>query len=379
MSEIASARADAVVPAADRERTTVVILGHGTNAHPRSAETTLALVENLRSGNRYSRVLPAFLDQDPRLNRILETERTGPIAVIPFFVSEGWHVGTTIPRDIALQGAGDGPATQPVWLSKPVGTHPAMAEVVLDLVQYDPDPVGDEEAKPRGGAGTLREGGFPAAEAREAFLSWIRAAAPGARVFLQTVVLCLGEDRFEIRHEQDRDEAPTALRPVNDLDQLRDLVIRTATGEYRPLSTAPNLQKGWRFADLTAHEAWEAYARIYPAAPVHWNLERRGTLDVVSFREAADRQTGLYAQTADLGDVRVEALTKACCSPERCLREPTWALQTSGRSAESRPSRGQGLVVPCPAPCSVFFSMATHAVDGVPPAASTLDPPQGSL
>jgi sirohydrochlorin ferrochelatase len=360
-----------------------VILGHGTKAHPRSAETTLALVENLRNEDRYARVLPAFLDQDPTLNRILETERRGPIAVIPFFVSEGWHVGTTIPRDVALQGGGDGPAGPPVWFSKPVGTHPAMAEVVLDLVQSNPDTAADEEAKPPSGAGPLREAGLPAAEARKAFLSWIRAAAPGSRVFLQTVVRCSGEDRFEIRHEQDRDEAPTALRSVNDLDQLRDVVTRTATGEYRPLSTAPNLQKGWRFADLTADEAWEAYARIYPAAPVHWKMKSIGRLNVVSFREAADRQTGLYARTADLDDDRVEALAKACCSPKRCLREPTWAVRVSGRPAQSRASDGRVLVVPCPAPCSVFFSMATHAADGVPPpastpSASTLDPPRGS-
>jgi sirohydrochlorin cobaltochelatase len=378
MSEIVSARADEVIPAVDRERTTVVILGHGTTAHPRSAETTLALVENLRSEARYARVLPAFLDQDPTLNRILATERTGPMAVIPFFVSEGWHVGTTIPRDVALQGGEDGPGSPPVWCSRPVGTHPAMAEVVLDLVGYDPDTAVDEEASPSHEAFPLREDGLPAAEARTAFLSWIRAAAPDSRVFLQTVVQCSGEDRFEIRHEKDRDVAPTALRSLNDLDQLRDVVTRTATGEYRPLSTAPNLQKGWRFADLAADEAWEAYAQLYPAAPVHWNLKSIGRLDVVSFREAADRQTGLYARTADLGDARVEALSKACCSPERCLREPTWALQMSGRSAESRASHGQGLVVPCPAPCSVFFSIATHAVNDVPPPASTLDPPQGS-
>ena len=378
MSEIVSARADELVPAADRASTTVVILGHGTNEHPQSARTTLNMVKKLRNEDRYARVLPAFLDQDPTLNRILETERTGPMAVIPFFVSEGWHVGTTIPKDIALEGGEHGPAGPPIWFSRPVGTHPTMAEVVLDLVGCDSDTAADQEPDTPCETSSFREGGLPAVEARKEFLSWIRAAAPGYRVFLQAAVRCSGQDRFEIRHEKDRDAATTALRSLSNLDQVRDVARRTATGEYRPLSTAPNLQKGWRLADLTADEVWEAFDRLYPAAPVHWQLKSIGRLDVVSFREAADCQTGLYAGTADLDDDHVEALAQACCAPERCLREPTWAVQISGRSSASKLWAGQDIVVPCPAPCSVFFSIATHAVDELPPSASTLDPPWGS-
>jgi len=377
MFEIVSERAEEAVPISARPDTSVVILGHGTDRHTRSDSTTLRLVDQLQGDNRYARVLPAFLDQEPTLRRVLEAERVGPMVVVPFFISEGWHVGTTIPGDLTPGGSAQDLEGYPLWFAKPVGTHPMLAEVVVEMVEHHSSnaPGGESRGPVASPEPNLAPEPAPlsAVRAKRAFLSWIRSAAPRPRVFLQTIARFGDEARFEIRHEEDRDADPTALRSLESLEQLREVVIRTATGQCRPLKTAPTLQSGWRLGDLNEDELWEAYALLYPAAPVHWYLEREGEFASVPFREAASRQTGLYAGAAGLEQNRVDALVRGCCSTDRCLREPSWAIpgeQTSG-SPRRMPGR-----VPCRAPCAVLFSEASRevALDG----GGSLDPTLGS-
>ena len=168
---------------------------------------------------------------------------------------------------------------------------------------------------------------------------------------------------FEIRHERDRAAAAEALRNFREPDEALALARTTTEGKYRPLKTAPNLAGGWRFAGLTEDELGEVYAHLYPAAPVHCYVQSRGRLPVVSFREASRRQTGMYAGVDALTQVEVGALVEGCCSEKRCLRHATWSSQ--GEVAEGG-SAGPAVFggVPCPAPCSVFFSVALAHLTG---------------
>ena len=342
-----------------RSEVTLVVLGHGTDRHPRSADTTLSLVGRLRNEHRYEQVVPAFLDQEPFLDRVLEDEVSADTIVVPFFVSEGWHVGTTVPRELALESGTAKMRGRRVWYAKPVGTHPAMAEVVRNLVEREAvnEPV-------RGGASEDRdESVFAAVAARKAFISWIRVASGAPRLFLQTAVWWSESGGFEIRHERDRAAAAEALRSFHEPDEALALARTTTEGKYRPLKTAPNLAGGWRFAGLTEDELWEVYAHLYPAAPVHCYVQSRGRLPVVSFREASRRQTGMYAGVDALGQVEVGALVEGCCSEKRCLRHATWS---SKRKVAETGSAGPAVFVgvPCPAPCSVFFSAALAHLTG---------------
>ena len=361
MARIVLDRAAEVVSLPDevRSKVTLLVLGHGTDRHPRSADTTLSLVGRLRNEHRYERVVPAFLDQEPFLDRVLEDEVSADTIVVPFFVSEGWHVGTTVPRELALESGMAEVRGRRVWYARPVGTHPAMAEVVRNLVERE---AGREPVE--GEASEERDGGVSAAvAAKKAFISWVRAASGAPRVFLQTAVWSSESGGFEIRHERDRAAAAEALRNFHEPDEALALARTTTEGKYRPLKTAPNLAGGWRFAGLTEDELWEVYAHLYPAAPVHCYVQSRGRLPVVSFREASRRQTGMYAGVDALTQVEVGALVEGCCSEKRCLRHATWSSQ--GEVAEGG-SAGRAVFggMPCPAPCSVFFSVALAHLTG---------------
>ena len=361
MAQIVLYRAAEVVSRPDevRSKVTLLVLGHGTDRHPRSADTTLSLVGRLRNEPGYERVVPAFLDQKPFLDRVLEDEVSADTIVVPFFVSEGWHVGTTVPRELALESRMAEVRGRRVWYAKPVGTHPAMAEVVRNLVEREAanEPVEGEASRERDGSVSA------AVAARRAFMSWIQAGSGAPRVFLQTTVWSSESGGFEIRHERDRAAAAEALRNFHEPYEALALASTTTEGKYRPLKTAPDLAGGWRFAGLTEDEVWEVYAHLYPAAPVHCYLQSRGRLPVVSFREASRHQTGMYAGVEAPAQVGVGALVEGCCSEKRCLRNATWSSKGEvGESGFAGPAVFGA--VPCPAPCSVFFSAALAHLTG---------------
>ena len=77
------------------------------------------------------------------------------------------------------------------------------------------------------------------------------------------------EKQFELRHVQDRECDSGNLRRVGE-NEIRALAQFTATGAFRPLKSAPNLQTGWRL--MAADEATLEFAlgQIYPGAMSDW-------------------------------------------------------------------------------------------------------------
>ena len=359
MAELVLDRATEVEPGVGEPSgdLTLVVLGHGTDRHPKSAGTTVAVAEKLQNNPRFSRVVPAFLDQEPDFDRVLNDEVEGDVVVVPFFVSEGWHVGTTIERGRAEQDVAEPGRGGAIRYTRPVGTHPKMTEVVQDLVSREAGGQG-KVADPR--AGEIAERAQPAAEARRAFISWIRETQDTPKALLQTIVRWTDSSGFEIRHERDRNAPVTELRALQGPGDALRIAAKTAEGEHRPLKTAPDLASGWRFSGLSDDDVWEVYAGLYPAVPVHRHLEAQGRLPIVSFRETAKRQTGMYERIGEVSDSAVEALVEDRCSESRCLRHPSWA---SDDPPESGPV---GARVPCPAPCSVFLSEAAEVIRKTP-------------
>ena len=98
------------------------VLGHGTNRNAGSASAVQEQVERVRATGRFAEVAAVFTDQDPNIVSIpdLAGERNG--VVVPFFASEGWHVG-----QVAANGA------RAVRYAEPAGTHPGIAAVIRAL------------------------------------------------------------------------------------------------------------------------------------------------------------------------------------------------------------------------------------------------------
>lgn len=215
-----------------------------------------------------------------------------------------------------------------------------------------------------------------ATDARYAFLRWLeradergvaaRYAALESGVSRQwgelSIEIRIDEDgtrRYGVRHEADRDRDLADLRRYRDPRDAREIATLDDCGRYRPLSTAPTLRTGWAFADLSAAALVRAVHHLYPATVENWHLERRGVLDVTHWREAAARQTGIYAAVSDLPDRALPWAVEACCTDGACVKRRRWERDDETTIGVER---GDG-EFPCREPCSLFVAAARTWAD----------------
>ncbi|MDX1745219.1 MAG: CbiX/SirB N-terminal domain-containing protein, partial [Halobacteriales archaeon] len=220
----------------------LVLVGHGTDRHERSADATVAHADRLRNRGTFASVESAFLDQTPNVDGVTERVDTTDIVVVPLFVSNGHHVTRDIPAALGLPAVGDpfgGPTPvgeKRLWYAGAVGTAPSLTDVVIERAA---------EAGAETQPGRTSEAG--PSEAEVAFLSWLEGGSQdGVDGSERTrewgeLAITVTEDcddrRFDVRHESDRSA------PVGDLDQLstsaevRDKTGRDNAGNHRPLRT----------------------------------------------------------------------------------------------------------------------------------------------
>ena len=164
--------------------------------------------------------------------------------------------------------------------------------------------------------------------------------------------------RYTLRHVDDADTPAEALERHTDPYVARRLRKEDDRGRYRPLSTAPTLQRGWALTDLEPAALVRAVEGFYPATVANWHREREGELDVTHWTAATDRQTGIYGvvQTWNRGEghEHVDWVAEACCTDSQCLKRREW-----GYDAETPVSvdGGDG-VFPCREPCSLVVATA---------------------
>ena len=107
---------------------------------------------------------------------------------------------------------------------------------------------------------------------------------------ITTTLAADGTRRYEVRHVGDTDADADALTTHTDPFDARDIGTLDPDGRYRPLRTAPSLDTGWIFPELTANELYETVEAFYPATIVNWHREQRGELDIDHWRDEQDRQ-----------------------------------------------------------------------------------------
>lgn len=126
--------AESALPAgAVKGEIALVIVGHGTPRHPDSGGVTHGVVRAVR--DRWSRgpVAAAFLDEAPTVPEVIGGLDVASAVVVPFFISEGWHAGVTLPGSLAVEGGRGRLGEMPIRYTQPVGTHPSIADFVVDL------------------------------------------------------------------------------------------------------------------------------------------------------------------------------------------------------------------------------------------------------
>jgi sirohydrochlorin cobaltochelatase len=116
---------------------TLILVGHGTTQNESSSATVLDHVAQLRQRGVFREVRAAFWKQDPQVETVL-LETTSPrVFLVPFFISEGYFSDVVIPKALGfLDESGTlhrrlSVGAQLRFYTKPVGSHPAMTEVIL--------------------------------------------------------------------------------------------------------------------------------------------------------------------------------------------------------------------------------------------------------
>ncbi len=224
----------------------------------------------------------------------------------------------------------------------------------------------------------------------QALEHWIN---EGARAIGQIRIEPLPGGAYSLCHLEDAGredlklhEGPSAARPLSFFD---------AQGEYRPLKTAPNLQRGWRLTLANAVELRQALDHFYPAMTALWLSFQEGTLPVVPLRETLGRQTGMYAATKRLLDEEGQQTVGSACAASNCLKRTLWAfapgqplahLPAEITSPDVRPAPGGGTEIPmlCHEACNILVAATREVVKkreraaGPPPAQPAGGPPQSA-
>jgi len=164
--------------------------------------------------------------------------------------------------------------------------------------------------------------------------------------------------RYELRHADDADRDREALQSHDDSAAAREIAKFDDRDRYRPLKTAPTLQRGWVFTDLSAPVFVRAVDFLYPATVANWYREREGDLDVTHWTEHTERQTGIFGlvKTWNRGEGHdhVDRVAEACCVDSQCVKRREWDYD---KDTDLDVPRGEG-EFPCREPCSVVLTAA---------------------
>lgn len=344
LAEIVAARAqEKVPPDACTSKALLVVLGHGTQRDPASAGTVLDVCASLSREGRFARVAPAFIDQDPLLANVLKDAREPVILLVPFLVAAGWHGGTTVPRELGSDSQG---ARQRIVYTEPVGTHPALVELAETLLldkALPPEPSRDDSAS-------------PPLTRLESLLAE-RLARSTTAVLIQVMIRVEEHAVHELRHVDDDGIDPRHLTDIASATALGTFARHRGDGGPRPLRTAADLPRGWRFRASCIRDLIEALVEVYGSALVHWHLGETDELSRVSFREATADQTGGYANLTQIEARVVEAAMHSVCDGLPCLRTRLWRVEdtVTGVKGQQKDAADR-LVVPCPRPCPILLS-----------------------
>jgi sirohydrochlorin cobaltochelatase len=169
------------------------------------------------------------------------------------------------------------------------------------------------------------------------------------------VLICRDGAGFELRQVADREASAESLRRVKP-EEARARAQFTAEGEFRPLKSAPSLQRGWRMTAATDAELELALAGLYPGAVADWFAARTAHPQVTDYRAFTGRQSGMYRITTKLTDGQAAEVIRETCDATRCLKRRLWSI--GGLMPDSAEQKS---IIPCLEPCAMLLEQARKA------------------
>ena len=149
MTEVLLKRARETAPGVPTKKTSLLIVGHGTNLNDNSAKAAKTQVRLLSELGLYAEVLPTYMEEAPLISDWAAMTSQQNVVVIPFFISDGLHSYQDIPVLLGIrEEVGPAASQSEVFQSNPhnlqgkelyygsaIGTDPMMADVILDQVK----------------------------------------------------------------------------------------------------------------------------------------------------------------------------------------------------------------------------------------------------
>jgi sirohydrochlorin cobaltochelatase len=141
-------RAREAAPNVPLEKTSLLIVGHGTSLNEKSAEAALSQALAIREKAFYAEVSEAYMEEAPFIADWRKNTSQPNVVVVPFFIADGLHSYQDIPVLLGIESAPTSAASQQevfrrnpyrldnraLYYASAIGTAPLMAEIILDTI-----------------------------------------------------------------------------------------------------------------------------------------------------------------------------------------------------------------------------------------------------
>jgi len=140
------------------DRTSLVVVGHGTERHRSSRDSAVDLTNALRERRVCAEAVVAFLDEQPLVDGVHGVVTQPNVLVLPFLIGGGYHHTRDIPLRLGMQPPDGGSFPCGAHLGgrfivcdAAMGGHPQIADIIVQLAaqHLSPPGIGPRLAPPR--------------------------------------------------------------------------------------------------------------------------------------------------------------------------------------------------------------------------------------
>ena len=197
--------------AARFRNSSLVLAAHGSHLNPQSAEPCYVAADQIRKRNIFGEVHECFWKQEPAFRHVSQLLGTTEAFVVPFFISDGYFTETVLPRELGVTPPSSIVDGKTIHYCKPVGTHDAMTEVILQRARTILARSGADSATPASTALFIAGHGTDKNE-------------NSAKSILRQVELIGARHEFAEVHAVFMDQEPGIAR-AHEIASTRDLVV----------------------------------------------------------------------------------------------------------------------------------------------------------
>jgi len=148
MADLILRSARRVAPDVAPDRTSLLVVGHGTNLNEKSAEAARRQVAQIRRKGLYAEVTEAYMEEAPLVADWRKKTFQHFVVVVPFFIADGLHSYQDIPVLLGIESKATAAVSRQevfrrnpyhldgreLYYAKAIGSEPSMADIILDTV-----------------------------------------------------------------------------------------------------------------------------------------------------------------------------------------------------------------------------------------------------